>query len=88
MNSFSGPTLETYVDEATRQALINLESKPAPAGIMSVVLGPGWPGFCCMRQWDMVLEGDFNRKNHLFFWQNWRESWSAWRNCCRQRNNG
>jgi TldD protein len=35
--------------EAVRQALVNLEAVPAPAGTMTVVLGPGWPGVCCMR---------------------------------------
>ena len=67
MNSFSGSTLETYVNEATRQALINLESRPAPAGIMSVVLGPGWPGILLHEAVGHGLEGDFNRKKSSVF---------------------
>ena len=67
MNSFSGPTLESYVNEATRQALINLESRPAPAGIMSVVLGPGWPGILLHEAVGHGLEGDFNRKESSVF---------------------
>jgi TldD protein len=67
MNNFSGSTLETYVDEATRQALINLESRPAPAGLMSVVLGPGWPGILLHEAVGHGLEGDFNRKKSSVF---------------------
>ncbi len=50
------------VDEALRQALVNLESGPAPAGEMSVVLGPGWPGILLHEAIGHGLEGDFNRK--------------------------
>ena len=67
MNNFSDSTLETYVDEATRQALINLESRPAPAGLMSVVLGPGWPGILLHEAVGHGLEGDFNRKKSSVF---------------------
>jgi TldD protein len=50
------------VDEALRQALVNLESVPAPAGEMVVVLGPGWPGILLHEAIGHGLEGDFNRK--------------------------
>ena len=64
-------TYETYldpaywqagVDEALRQALVNLNSVPAPAGEMPVVLGPGWPGILLHEAIGHGLEGDFNRK--------------------------
>jgi TldD protein len=50
------------VDEALRQALVNLASVPAPAGEMAVVLGPGWPGVMLHEAVGHGLEGDFNRK--------------------------
>ena len=50
------------VDEALRMALVNLESVPAPAGEMPVVLGPGWPGVMLHEAVGHGLEGDFNRK--------------------------
>ncbi len=59
--------IENFVDESTRQALINLESKPAPAGVMSVVLGPGWPGILLHEAVGHGLEGDFNRKGSSVF---------------------
>jgi len=49
-------------DEAIRQALVNLESVPSPAGEMDVVLGPGWPGVMLHEAVGHGLEGDFNRK--------------------------
>ena len=49
-------------DEALRQALVKLESVPAPAGEMTVVLGPGWPGVMLHEAVGHGLEGDFNRK--------------------------
>ncbi len=57
----------TYVDEALEQALINLESDPAPAGTMPVVLGPGWPGILLHEAIGHGLEGDFNRKKTSAF---------------------
>jgi TldD protein len=48
--------------EALRQALVNLEAIDAPAGIMPVVLGPGWPGVLLHEAVGHGLEGDFNRK--------------------------
>ena len=53
--------------EAVRQALINLESVPAPAGLMPVVLAPGWPGVLLHEAIGHGLEGDFNRKGTSAF---------------------
>jgi TldD protein len=53
--------------EAARQALVNLESIPAPAGPMTVVLGPGWPGVLLHEAIGHGLEGDFNRKGTSAF---------------------
>ena len=58
---------KTVCDEAIRQAEINLESKPAPAGEMKVVLGPGWPGIILHEAIGHGLEGDFNRKKTSAF---------------------
>jgi TldD protein len=55
------------VDEALRQALVNLDSTPAPAGEMTVVLGPGWPGILLHEAIGHGLEGDFNRKKTSAF---------------------
>jgi TldD protein len=55
------------VDEALRQALVNLNSIPAPAGEMQVVLGPGWPGILLHEAIGHGLEGDFNRKKTSAF---------------------
>jgi TldD protein len=55
------------VDEALRQALVNLGSAPAPAGEMPVVLGPGWPGILLHEAIGHGLEGDFNRKKTSAF---------------------
>lgn len=51
-----------YADEALRQAQVNLEAIEAPAGSMTVVLGPGWPGVLLHEAVGHGLEGDFNRK--------------------------
>ncbi|HXS27302.1 MAG TPA: metalloprotease TldD [Steroidobacteraceae bacterium] len=53
--------------EAVRQALVNLEAIPAPAGLMTVVLGPGWPGVLLHEAIGHGLEGDFNRKGTSAF---------------------
>jgi TldD protein len=58
---------KAQVDEALRQALVNLESVPAPAGEMPVVLGPGWPGVLLHEAVGHGLEGDFNRKQTSAF---------------------
>ncbi|MGB6538300.1 MAG: metalloprotease TldD [Xanthobacteraceae bacterium] len=55
------------VDDAVRQALVNLQSVPAPAGEMDVVLGPGWPGVILHEAIGHGLEGDFNRKKTSAF---------------------
>lgn len=55
------------VDEALRQALVNLEAIPAPAGEVPVVLGPGWPGILLHEAIGHGLEGDFNRKGTSAF---------------------
>jgi TldD protein len=55
------------VDEALRQALVNLDSVAAPAGEMTVVLGPGWPGILLHEAIGHGLEGDFNRKQTSAF---------------------
>jgi TldD protein len=55
------------IDLALEQALVNLESVPAPAGVMPVVLGPGWPGILLHEAVGHGLEGDFNRKGSSAF---------------------
>lgn len=55
------------VNEALRQALVNLEAVPAPAGTFDVVLGPGWPGVMLHEAVGHGLEGDFNRKKTSAF---------------------
>ena len=56
-----------YIDEAVSQALLALEAAPAPAGAMTVVLGPGWPGILLHEAVGHGLEGDFNRKGSSAF---------------------
>jgi TldD protein len=56
-----------YAREAVRQALVNLEATDAPAGTMTVVLGPGWPGVLLHEAIGHGLEGDFNRKGTSAF---------------------
>jgi len=60
-------TWRGFVDEALRQALVNLSSVPAPAGEMTVVLGSGWPGILLHEAIGHGLEGDFNRKKTSAF---------------------
>jgi len=55
------------VREALRIALVNLVAEPAPAGVMDVVLGPGWPGILLHEAVGHGLEGDFNRKGSSAF---------------------
>ena len=66
-NFITAKTWEHAVDEAVRQALLNLESIPAPAGEMDVVLGAGWPGVMLHEAVGHGLEGDFNRKKTSAF---------------------
>jgi TldD protein len=56
-----------YAREAARQAIVNLEASDAPAGMMDVVLGPGWPGILLHEAIGHGLEGDFNRKKTSAF---------------------
>ncbi|MFY9973007.1 MAG: metalloprotease TldD [Chromatiaceae bacterium] len=56
-----------FAREAVRLALTNLEAQPAPAGTMTVVLGPGWPGVLLHEAIGHGLEGDFNRKGTSAF---------------------
>jgi len=58
---------KAQTDEAVRQAAVNLESIAAPAGEMTVVLGPGWPGVLLHEAVGHGLEGDFNRKKTSAF---------------------
>jgi TldD protein len=62
-----GDKPEAYAREAVRQALVALEAVPAPAGTMTVVLGPGWPGVLLHEAVGHGLEGDFNRKGSSVF---------------------
>ncbi len=64
---FDDEQMGKYVDEAVNAALGNLESRPAPAGEMTVVLGSGWPGILLHEAIGHGLEGDFNRKGSSAF---------------------
>lgn len=67
LDFFTDRQIRAYVDEAVRQALVNLEARPAPGGVLSVVLGPGWPGVLLHEAVGHGLEGDFNRKKSSVF---------------------
>jgi TldD protein len=58
---------KSFADEALRVALINLEAEDAPAGVMEVALGAGWPGILLHEAIGHGLEGDFNRKGSSAF---------------------
>jgi TldD protein len=64
---FDEAHIAEYVEQAVSAALVNLESRPAPAGEMTVVLGPGWPGILLHEAIGHGLEGDFNRKGASAF---------------------
>ncbi|TEA78107.1 metalloprotease TldD [Allopusillimonas ginsengisoli] len=64
---FTDDILRSYVQRAVHEALTNLESRPAPAGEMTVVLGAGWPGILLHEAVGHGLEGDFNRKGSSVF---------------------
>lgn len=64
---FTDALLQDYAKRAVHQASINLAAKPAPAGAMTVVLGPGWPGILLHEAIGHGLEGDFNRKGSSAF---------------------
>ena len=63
----SADNWKSQTDNAIRQAILNLDSVPAPAGEMDVVLGPGWPGVLLHEAIGHGLEGDFNRKGTSAF---------------------
>ncbi len=67
LSYFTDECLAEYAASAVDQALINLVADPAPAGIMPVVLGPGWPGILLHEAVGHGLEGDFNRKGSSAF---------------------
>jgi len=67
LDHFDDALVQSYVDEAVQCALTNLDSRPAPAGEMSVVLGSGWPGILLHEAIGHGLEGDFNRKGSSAF---------------------
>ena len=64
---FSDAVLEQYAAEAVQAAVVNLDARPAPAGPMTIVLGPGWPGVLLHEAIGHGLEGDFNRKGSSAF---------------------
>ncbi|MCX7137016.1 MAG: metalloprotease TldD [Proteobacteria bacterium] len=64
---FTDAVLQDYARKAVAQALTNLHARPAPAGTMTVVLGPGWPGILLHEAIGHGLEGDFNRKGSSAF---------------------
>ncbi|HPU81418.1 metalloprotease TldD [Accumulibacter sp.] len=64
---FTDAVLQGYAREAVHQAVTNLAARPAPAGTMTVVLGPGWPGILLHEAVGHGLEGDFNRKGSSTF---------------------
>jgi len=66
-NLFNPATWNRCIDEALKQALVNLESIDAPAGEMTVLVGPGWPGVLLHEAVGHGLEGDFNRKGTSVF---------------------
>jgi TldD protein len=64
---FTDDLLDRYAKQAVSQALVNLEARPAPAGTMTVVCGPGWPGVLLHEAVGHGREGDFNRKGSSAF---------------------
>ena len=64
---FDDALLDAYATQAVDQALLNLGARDAPAGTMTVVLGPGWPGILLHEAIGHGLEGDFNRKGTSAF---------------------
>lgn len=64
---FTDEVLSGYAAKAVHQAVTNLDARPAPAGNMTVVLGPGWPGVLLHEAVGHGLEGDFNRKGSSAF---------------------
>jgi TldD protein len=68
-------TWQGAVDEAIRQANVNLEAIPAPAGEIDVVLGAGWPGILLHEAVGHGLEGDFNRRGEVPLPASWGKWW-------------
>lgn len=66
-NLFQPETWSRAIDEALAQALVNLDAVDAPAGDMTVLCGPGWPGVLLHEAVGHGLEGDFNRKGTSAF---------------------
>jgi TldD protein len=64
---FTDAMIEDYARKAVHQAVTNLSARAAPAGSMTVVLGPGWPGVLLHEAIGHGLEGDFNRKGSSAF---------------------
>ena len=64
---FSDALLDQYATDAVKSAVVNLDARPAPAGPMTIVLGPGWPGILLHEAIGHGLEGDFNRKGSSAF---------------------
>ncbi|TMH61689.1 MAG: metalloprotease TldD, partial [Betaproteobacteria bacterium] len=64
---FTEALLQDYAAQAVDQALLNVSARAAPAGTMTVVLGPGWPGILLHEAIGHGLEGDFNRKETSAF---------------------
>ncbi len=67
LSYFSEDVWQEAVREALRQSLVSLEARPAPAGEMDVLLGPGWPGILLHEAVGHGLEGDFHRKKTSVF---------------------
>jgi len=67
LSFFDQGRLEQYASQAVDMALLNLQARSAPAGEMTVVLGPGWPGILLHEAVGHGLEGDFNRKGSSAF---------------------
>ncbi len=67
LDYFTDAILDEYVARAVHEATTNLESRPAPAGEMPIVLGSGWPGILLHEAVGHGLEGDFNRKGSSVF---------------------
>ncbi len=86
---FDESAWQSQVQEAIRQAEVNLQSIDAPAGEMTVVLGPGWPGVLLHEAVGHGLEGDFNRKKNVRLCRfTWGTSGSKRHNRCRRWNSG
>lgn len=64
---FTNDQIDQYINEAVHAALVNLDARPAPAGTLTVVVGPGWPGVLLHEAVGHGLEGDFNRKGSSAF---------------------